>query len=322
MVRGQNHKTSYIEKLISLIREFFTKNLSLKFISLLFAITSFLVVKNHHERVYDSIARVKFIPPEGFALKGNQERYLDVSLKLKNSLFSESPSRDQLFGEVILTQKKPGKYRIRISQANFPNLDNRYTLTIEKPYMDIELDVFSQSSIPIQPNITGTPAPYLELARVNIKPKKIRVSGARSEIINTKYLTTALIDIEGLQKDKLFRSDIIHPENSSLHLETQEADVHVFLENKKSHRSFRAIPIEIRGKVRKLNIDMRPNKINVNIRGPEEIIRTINPPDIQAYINISNYKLGWQEVPIKLKLPDNIDVIDVSPDKIFLYISK
>lgn len=321
MVRGQNQKTSYLEKFFTLTREFFTKNLLLKFISLLFAITSFLVVKNHHEKFYDSIARVKFIPPEGFALKGNQERYIDVSLKLKNSLFSESPSRDQLFGEVILTHRKAGKYRERISQDNFPNLDNRYTLIIEKPYVDIELDVYAQGSIPIQPNITGSPAPDLELARVNIEPKKIRVSGARSEIANTKYLTTALIDIEGLQKDKLFRSDIIHPENSSLVLDTQEADVHVFLENKKSHRSFRAIPIELRGKVRKLNIEMRPNKVNVNIRGPEEIIRNINPPDIQAYINISKYKLGWQEIPIKLKLPDGVDVTDVSPDRIFVYIS-
>jgi YbbR domain-containing protein len=322
MTRGQNQKLSYLEKFFTLLREFFTKNLSLKFISLLFAITSFLVVKNHHERYYESIARVKFIPPEGFALKGNQERFIHVSLKLKNSLFSESPSRDQLLGEVVLPHRKAGKYRVPISKDNFPNLDNRYTLIIDKPYMDIELDVFSHSSIPIQPNITGIPAPNLELARINIEPKNVRVSGARSDIINTKYLTTAPINIEGLQKDQLFRSDIINPENSSLVLETQEADVHVFLENKKSHRTFRAIPIELRGMVRKLNIEMRPNKVNVNIRGPEELLRNINPPDIQAYINISKYKLGWQEIKIKIKLPNGIDITDVSPDKIFVYISK
>ncbi len=312
-----NENSSFLKELIGLI----TRSFWLKFLSLLFAIVLFFIVRTDKEVVYERMAKIKIVTLPNMTILGSNERFLNVSIRIQNSLFSIPPTENELSGEVDISTENPEKINIKITRENFRHLPKHYSIFIERPYIDIETDKLIEKTLPVQVVLKGEPAAGLIIAKVAVKPEQIKVSGARQELLRLDTLNTLPINIDGVSNTITTLVPLDVGDKTSLKLPTSSVQVVVNLSSKKFNRLFRAVPVELVGLSKNLmkQVELRPKSIDVEISGDKEVIRDINPSEIRAYIYSSDLEYGWQDKKITLKIPENVSLVKMIPDSLSVY---
>ena len=208
------------------IKNLFLRNFFLKLISTILAFIIFVVVNQYKERFYTEFLRVEFIAPSGFVVLGDRERVVSVIIRAKSSFFPIPPSREDLKTRIVLDPTITKKHIIHLTEELFPNLDKRYSLIIEEPFLSAELDELITKSVPIKP-VFSNPVPYFEF--VKVIPETLSVTGPQSEIETLSYLEThKIIWASGKKK---FIAEIIIPKE--MHLSLHKTSVEVEVESKK-----------------------------------------------------------------------------------------
>lgn len=304
---------------ISLLKEFLgliTRSFWLKFLSLLFAIVLFFIVRTDKEVVYERMAKVKIVTMPNMTVIGQSERFLNVSIRVQNSLFSGPPSDSELTGEVVLSTSTPEKMQIKVTRDHFLNLPKYDTIFIERPYIEVEVDKVAEKVLPIQVILKGEPATGLMISKVTVKPDQIKVSGAKQELNKLDTLSTVPINVDGMSKNFTTLVPLDIGDRNSIKLPQPSVQVVVELGEKKFNRVFREVPVEIYGLAnnQKQKVELRPKYIDIEISGEKALIHKINPSEIRAYINGSDLLPGWQDKKITLKIPENVSLVKMNPD--------
>ncbi len=258
---NQEHE-SFVEKLWNLIFH----NFWLKMLSLTFAVILFLSVRTEQVREINRTARLRIVTNERMMVIGPQERAVDITLKLPNSLFIRQPDEHELMGELDVRNQNPGRVRVRLSSENFPSLDKdkRYSLIIHDPWIEIDLDNVQTKSFDIRVPIEGRPRDGYAVERILVNPEKVEVAGAKREISKLGALTTSVINIEGIDKSFSSRTKIVVDDNSSLRLKDEWVNVQVVVTHQRAMRIFRAVPVEVVGTS---HVETRPTHVDVELTG-------------------------------------------------------
>jgi len=189
-----NATTSLLQR----IARIFTQNLGLKILSLGFAGALFLIVRNQQVREFNRIVRVRFQTEQGVIVMGPAERIVNVTLRMPDTLFSRVPSDEELTGEVDLRKERMGKIRVGLSSENFPNLDKRYSLTMQEPWLDVELDRIETKKVTVKAVLQGAPKAGFEISRVTVNPSEVELTGARTALTQIDSISTIPVDISNL----------------------------------------------------------------------------------------------------------------------------
>ncbi|MES2613840.1 MAG: CdaR family protein [Bdellovibrionota bacterium] len=314
-----NAPPSFFKELIRLV----TRSFWLKFLSLLFAIVLFFIVRTDKEVVYERMAKVKIVTMPNMTVIGSRERFLNVSVRIQNSLFSVPPTDNELSGEIDVSTTSSEKLNVKVTRENFPNLPKHYTLFIERPYIEIETDKLIEKTVPIQVVLKGDPLPGLAIAKVTVKPDQIKISGAKQDLLRLDTLTTLPINIDGIGNTFTTLIPIDISDKNSLKFPVSSVQVVVDLANKKLNRTFRSVPVEVLGLSKTLlkKVELRPKYIDVEIAGTKQVIHKINPSEIRAYISGTDLEAGWQDKKIILKMPENVSLVKMLPDVISVHYS-
>jgi len=92
-------------------------------------------------------------------------------------------------------------------------------------------------------------------------------------------------------------------------------DAKVAVAEKISDREFRAVNVRVRDSDYKFNV--APNRVTVTIRGPILKLQRLDPNGL-AYVDAKELAPGSHEVPLQLELPDGMQVVHQSPEKVRL----
>jgi hypothetical protein len=60
-----------------------------------------------------------------------------------------------------------------------------------------------------------------------------------------------------------------------------------------------------------MQIEFYPQEVSIRIRGQQDYVNSLTPDNFKAFITVGEDKNG--RFPIKLSLPDEIELIDLSP---------
>ena len=295
------------------IYRLFTHNRLLKLLSLLFSFLLFLIVRTQQVREFSKTARVSIRSASNMIVVGNAERFVDLSVKLPESLFSRQPSDEELAGEVDLSQEKSGKLRLRLSRDNFPLLDKRYTLTIHEPWFEVELDSMVQKSVSLRALLEGQPREGLEIERVIVTPESVVLSGAKKELARMEFLNTNPINVEGIDKNFTSLTRIAPSEGSSIKVDVDKANVQVIVGPRKEQRTFRGVQVESTD-ARSVNVN--PRFVDVVIQGEPKYIEGLAPRDVSVFVDSNNFERGVYSRKVRLKIPSNTSLVRVVPDAV------
>jgi YbbR domain-containing protein len=299
---------SFLENLWNIIFH----NFWLKVLSITFAVILFLSVRTEQVREINRTARIRIITNERMMVIGPQERAVDITLKLPNSLFIRQPEEQELIGELDVRNQNPGRMRVRLSAENFPALDKdkRYSLIIHDPWMEVDLDVMQSKAFDIRVPIEGRPRDGFAVERILVNPERVDVTGAKREIAKLSSVTTSVINIEGIDKSFSSRTKVVVDENSSLKLKDEWVNVQVVVSHQRALRVFKSVPIETLGSSR---VELRPTHVDVELTGDKGALDNIRTSEVRVFLDAKRLSPGWQERAVRLQMPKNASLVRISP---------
>ncbi|CAG0953713.1 hypothetical protein MYXO_00353 [Myxococcaceae bacterium] len=176
----------------------FGANLGLKLLALVIAVFLWWVAQGTSsvERSYD-LPIVARGSPEDLVLTEQSSEVMNVRIMGTRAML-RTFRPEALEYTIDVSGAKPGvsDYEIDASHLDLPRgarivsrSPARIALTFEKR---------SSKQVPVRPDVEGTPAPGFEVDRVEVDPPRVRISGARSEVLRLGAVVTETIDVSGL----------------------------------------------------------------------------------------------------------------------------
>ena len=182
-----------------------------------------------------------------------------------------------------------------------------------------------EKNVPIVPSIEGVPpAGRLLRTPVEVVPGKVRIKGAESSMKKITEWETQAIYVDALAPGTHeIKVNLSPPKLSHITLEEEKATAIVKIEYKLMDRWFRDVPLSIEGKEDFRDLKIKPSKVSVLLRGPEEFLKPLAVDQLNLYVTIFeeeiltggtfqkdiNYgTLPEQTSPIK-QLPSKVTVV-------------
>jgi YbbR domain-containing protein len=190
---------------------------------------------------------------------------------------------------VDLTTQEPGDLVVQLTpdtvSANLPKgvkLDD-----IQPSRIAISIEPLEEKELPVRAEITGQPAPGLEIYNTTVTPARVGLSGPKSYVDTLDSVPTETRDITGAKQDMTFRQVPASLPNKRTTVFNAGVDVVVRIGEKRVEKTFALTTVS--GK-----------RITAVLYGPNSLLTKTKPGDLKAEV----IKSGSGEDEPRLTLPD------------------
>ena len=290
------------------------KNRGLKLLALLLALAAWFAVGSE-ERTETTLQMVLELTnvPKHLMVTNEIPSQLEVRVQGPRSVIRELTT-DKLHKQIDLSGAKPGTHT-ELLTPNGLNFPRGVVVTRIRPSaLSIELDQALIRRVEVQPVIKGSPAPGFEVGEVVITPKEALVRGPQRDINQLKYINTIPIDINKLSSSVTRDVELDFQNLPLTYLDSQPLIAKITIKPKLQTKTFNNIIVVPIGSTGPLRLD--PSKVSITVRGPVTNLEVLRAEDITARINLKNLKAGLYEAKVAVNLPDGLEVLKISPEKL------
>ena len=291
------------------------KNLPLRLLSLAIATGLWFFVNAGQRNAFDELN----IPinyrrlPAGLVIVNHPADFVKIQVNGPRTLLSLlNPER--LTVRLDLSGLGSGQASYKINPTMF-NVPRGTTVTNVSPAeVILDVDHVVQRDIPVHVEVDGIPANGYVLAGVEAKPATVMAIGPSRDVNTVAQITTEPLDVNGANADVERQVELENP-TASVALTAMHVDARAHVTEKISDREFRAVSVQVRDSDYKFNV--APNHASFTIRGPMLKLQGLDPNSL-AYVDAKELAPGSHEVPVQLELPDGMQVVRQSPEKVRL----
>lgn len=181
--------------------------------------------------------------------------------------------------------------------------------------------ILSSKVVPVIPKFTGELSGDYGIKKVSISPSILTILGKVDELSNIEYLLTEDIKITNLTESKIFTTKVIVPNNLELK-EENKVTIQVIVE-KKISKTISDINISIKDLDERLNYQLIPKTLEIEIYGFISTINDAKPTDFEAFISVLDLDVGEYTLKINIiSLKEDIKIIKIIPSEIKVYVTK
>ena len=195
-------------------------------------------------------------------------------------------------------------------------------------FLDLELDTRIERNIPVKCNVTFDPAPgYIMTDVPKITPEQIRVSGARDALTRIFEIPTDSVRFDSLTANDNFKVKL-NLETFPAYVTPSDSSVIMSIDIQKlESKTFRNIPVQLIGQYNKDEAKLSPDTISVKITGGQNVLDSINPHNLQLFVEINRFAIeDVDSLPptVKMDLPSTVNRemsikgYELIPDKVKL----
>jgi YbbR domain-containing protein len=290
------------------------KNKGLKFFALLLALAAWMAVGSE-ERTETTLQMVLELTnvPKHLMVINEIPSQIEVRVQGPRSVIREL-STEKLHKQIDLSGAKPGTRTEILTPAglNFPR--GVVVTRIRPNALSVELDHALIRRVEVQPVIKGSPAPGFEVGEVAISPKEALIRGPQREISHLKFINTIPIDVSKLSSSVTKDCELDFQNLALTYLDSQPLIAKISIKPKFQTKTFNNIVVVPLGSTGPLRLD--PFSVSITVRGPLTNLEILHAEDITARINIKNLKTGNYEAKVAVSLPEGLEVVKISPEKI------
>jgi YbbR domain-containing protein len=296
------------------------KNRGLKFLALLLALATWFAVGSE-ERTETTLQLALELTnlPKHLMVTNEIPSQLEVRVQGPRSVIRELTT-DKLHKQIDLSGAKPGTHTelLTPNSLNFPR--GVVVTRIRPSALSIELDQALIRRVEVQPVIKGSPAQGFDVGEVGIAPKEALVRGPKRDINQLKYINTIPIDINKLSSSVTRDVELDFQNLPLTYLDSQPLVAKISIKPKLQTKTFTNIIVIPNGATGPLRLD--PSKVSITVRGPVTNLDVLRPEDITARINLKNLKAGLYEAKVAVDIPDGLEILKISPEKLSVRIIK
>jgi len=296
------------------------KKHSLKFISLFFAIFLWVYVLNSEKVRFEKTVALDYILPEDMIFA--QRPPIEVSFMIEGprAFVRAVMEKDE---RLVLDLNKFNKKKqlsftvdINPSQLNLP-----FGMVIERVTprrVPIRLEKKAAKVVPIRANFSGELPAQMAFAKHEFHPQEIEIFGPRSLISQIKEVSTRPIDLESLNDEGVVGVEVVLNDDRLSFAGSHEVKFQYKVNAATENMVFKQFPIKFLTRTKKV----QPSRSTVTIKlaVPEAMVRDRKKvaSTIQVWADIPDNIKDNTQVPLKVVVPPEIELLEVRPKSILV----
>jgi YbbR domain-containing protein len=300
---------------LTAIRVFFTSNLGLKAGALGIAILMFSLVhgaEDMERNVYVGV--VVRPPPDSENMILVTETPDRVRVRLKGSRARLNAIRQENLPPVDVSLKTKDESRYYFEKEMFDLPTGVSVVQVVPPSLTFKWVPRAARELPVEVNLDGRLAEGLEWAgQPEVFPSTIDVDGPRDVVNSMRTVRSMEIDVSGLEAGVIQREIPLVGPPANTTFEAQSVLVTLRVQPKMKERVLSPLRVDAEGMVPRA---LRPRSVTARIRGPESVVKALNPLSVLAIVNLSDVEAtkGPVSVPVELRgLPEELEVVAIQP---------
>lgn len=296
------------------------KNRGLKILACLLALAAWLAVGTE-ERTETTLQLALELAniPKNLMVTNEIPSLLEVRVQGPRSVIRELTT-EKLHKQIDLAGVKAGTHTelLTPNSLNFPR--GVVVTRIRPSALSIDLDQALIRRVEVQPVIKGSPAPGFEVGEVAVTPKEALVRGPKRDIDQLKYINTIPIDINKLSASISKDVELDFQNLALTYLDNQPLVAKISIKPKLQTKTFNNVIVVPNGATGPLTLD--PTKVSITVRGPSTNLEILRAEDLNARINLKNLKAGRYEAKVAVDVPNGLELLKISPEKVKVHIKK
>ncbi|MCA1570454.1 MAG: hypothetical protein LC798_09115 [Chloroflexi bacterium] len=251
-------------------------------------------------------------------------------LEIDDPVVSEEEVQVRGASSVVgLVDRALGRVRIDGSGIDFNNAVNLVAVDaagqevgaglvdIEPETVSVQIDVQpteTTQTIPIRPDITGTPAAGFALVSLSIEPSQVTLRGLPDALSAVTEVLTEPLSIDGVSSPQDFETTLVLPEGTRLADEADEAVIVVTagIEPSVSSRTF-LVGVACSGAAANACVPS-VDQLTLTLSGPLDILSGLSAADVTPALDASGLEPGSYDLEPSIGgLPDGIQLLGIVP---------
>lgn len=172
--------------------------------------------------------------------------------------------------------------------------------------------------VPVNVRLSGLLDPDYEVRSIITDPSEVQIEGSAEELAMVETVNTEVIDVSGMNADRVIVAPLIKPEGDNISLvNASGVRVSIYLSEARAERVLTNIPVEFRGTDTPQSWISIPPHVSVSIEGRPSLIEKFDPEavKISAYVDMSNIFMSPVTLPVKAEVVsgDSFRVTRIDP---------
>lgn len=301
------------------LRDFFTRNLGYKGVSLLFAVTFWAWVQSE-ERVEERMkVPVSWKLPEGLTLLEAPLESAFVTVEgVQASVRALRAAK--LAITIDLRTATEGEAQVELSDRSVENLPAQVRVKeIQPGSLKVVLDRIQSRRVRVTAATRGEPAAGYKIASVKVEPERVDLIGPGSVLQTLSEVKTDAVDVNGLRDDAEFEVGLALKKDQLRPEKTSPIKVKVRVAAMVKERKVEAVPLIVDTPGWKTSI----TTVTVTLNGPVDVVEKVDPSRLSARIIVPEgtepgAEASWgpaQGLRLEVSDVDGVDITAVEPDR-------
>ncbi len=224
---------------------------------------------------------------------------------------------ERLTVKLDLASIGPGQASFKITPAMF-DVPRQTTVTSVSP-SDVMLDVdrIVRRDVPVRLTLEGTVAKGYAVQAMEVQPHTVRVIGPSRYVDALEAIRSDPIDVTGAVADVDRVVGLVSPTDPGVILSMVKAEAKINVVQKVTDREFRNLDLQVKDTGYKYRI--KPKTGSVTLHGPELKLEQLSSDGL-LYVEAKDLGPGVHFIPVQVNLPDGIELVRQSPQKVKLTI--
>jgi YbbR domain-containing protein len=169
-------------------------------------------------------------------------------------------------------------------------------------------------TLPVNPVVTGTPAPSAEISSVEVQPALVTVEGEADALAGLVSIDTRPVAIAGATSDVETEVGLDLPDGVAA-LGVDQVRVTITIRPRSGTRTLEA-GIEIVNGSPDLSYQPAVDRVLLTIGGTLEALDAVDPTRITARLDVAGLDAGTRAVLVTVRLPDGLTLVSASPREV------
>ncbi len=299
------------------MKDLFVKNMGLKLLSILFAISLWLFVnlKATEERDLQLPLRWEHLP-SFLEITNPVNDFVRVRVAGPRRILSNLNPEN--FPVILdLTDAKAGIMDYQITEKMISLIPGLRGDVLPPDKVQFKFDLIVTKEVVVEPDIVGKPPAGYVLERVEVEPMRIEVVGAQSEIMGIDHAGTRVIDVSQLRETLVENVRIALDRPHVWPAEGQElVRIRLLVNEQEIGKWMRNMRVQVEDPAGPFTV--QPAHVDVYLKGPAGEIHALGPEDVHLFVRFPEGEGKMYALPVLLRpLAEGVST-EIRPAKVVL----
>jgi len=251
--------------------------------------------------------------PPGMVIMNRPPDFVKIEISGPRTILSLiNPERMTL--KLDLSGVAFGQSEFKVFPAMFNTPRGTAVTSISPDQIALDVDHIVTRELPVHLVVQGKVAPGYQISSVEITPPNVTANGPSRFVAQLASIGTEPFDLRGLNADADRKIDIASP-NPEIGFSTGHVEARLDITEAITDREFRGVDVQVKDSDFKFRVN--PKQATLTIRGPATKLALLDAKTL-AYVDAKGIEPGSHELPLQVTLPDGMQLLRQSPDKVRL----